>query len=129
MKKSLLTTAFYVILLLLTSCEDPSKAVPLVSYSNHVAPILQTHCLKCHNKNGEGYVKSGLNMETYSTLMAGTKFGPIINPGNSLTSNLVILINGKADPAISMPHGSLHMLTESERDTVALWIDQGAKEN
>lgn len=61
--------------------------------------------------------------------MAGTKFGPIINPGNSLTSTLVILINGKADPAISMPHGSLHMLTEPERDTVALWIDQGAKDN
>ena len=127
--KLLHITSVCAVLLLLTSCEEPSKAVPLISYTQDVSPILQTHCLKCHNKNGEGYLKSGLNMESYASLMAGTKFGPIINPGNSLTSTLVILINGKADPAISMPHGSLHMLTEPEQDTVALWIDQGAKDN
>jgi uncharacterized membrane protein len=129
MKTILFAFAAVATLLLLTSCKEPSRAVPLVSYARDIKPVLSTHCLKCHNQQGEGYNKSGLNMESYTTLMAGTKYGPIIVPGNSLTSTLVILINGKADPTISMPHGSLQLLTEKNRKTIELWIDQGAIKN
>ena len=67
-------------------------------------------------------------METYETLMKGTKFGPVIVPGNALSSSLVILIEGKA-PAIKMPHGSLQILPKTDRDLIKLWINQGAKDN
>ncbi|MEJ2179089.1 MAG: hypothetical protein P8Y28_01300 [Gammaproteobacteria bacterium] len=115
------------LILLLTSCEDSSTSQ--ISFTKQVFPILTTHCLSCHTSEGEGFKKSGLNMETYDSLMKGTKFGPVIVPGNALSSSLVILIEGKADPTIKMPHGSLQMIPQNERDTIKQWIQQGAKNN
>ena len=115
------------VLLLLISCGDTSTNQ--ISFSKHVMPILTTHCLSCHTSEGEGFKKSGLNMETYDSLMKGTKFGPVIIPGNTLSSSLVLLIEGKADPTIKMPHGSLQMIPEQERNTIKQWIEQGAKNN
>ncbi|WP_455376245.1 c-type cytochrome domain-containing protein [Kaarinaea lacus] len=122
-----LTAAFTC--LSLTGCENSSPPPETVSYARDVAPILQTHCLKCHNLEGDGYKVSGLNMESYGTLMDGTKFGPVIVPGNSISSTLVRVINGKADPAITMPHGGLQLIKEQEVKKIAHWIDQGAKDN
>ena len=121
----LLTTG--TVILLLSSCGDSSTSQ--ISFTKQVTPILTTHCLSCHTSEGEGFKKSGLNMETYESLMKGTKFGPVIVPGNALSSSLVILIDGKADPAIKMPHGSLQMIPEQERETIKQWIQQGAKNN
>ena len=115
------------LILLLTSCEDSSTSQ--ISFTKQVMPILTTHCLSCHTSEGEGFKKSGLNMESYESLMKGTKFGPVIVPGNALSSSLVILIEGKADPTIKMPHGSLQMIPQNERDTIKQWIQQGAKNN
>ena len=114
-------------LIALAGCENTTDTS--VSYSSEVAPILNANCLACHKVDGAGYLKSGLNMETYASLLAGTKYGPIIVPGNSLNSSMVILIDGKADPAISMPHGKLHLLPEKDRNIIKRWIDQGAKNN
>jgi len=116
-----------IVILLLTSCGDSSTSQ--TSFAKQVMPILTTHCLSCHTSEGEGFKKSGLNMETYESLMKGTKFGPVIVPGDALSSSLVILIEGKADPTIKMPHGSLQMIPQQERDTIKQWIKQGAKNN
>ena len=127
-----IASLFPVVLLIsvfVAGCNDASNTSSQVSYKTQVAPVLQKHCIACHNPAGDGYKISGLNMESYTTLMSGTKFGPVIIPGNSLSSTLVRLINGKADPAITMPHGGLQLLTEQEVKTIADWIDQGAMDN
>jgi len=111
----------------LTGCSKPQDTQ--VSFSQQVKPILAANCLSCHNSEGEGYKKSGLNMESHAALMKGTKFGPVIIPGNALSSSLVILIEGKGDPTIKMPHGALQLLPKSDRDAIKLWINQGAKDN
>ncbi|HEY5601673.1 MAG TPA: c-type cytochrome domain-containing protein [Gammaproteobacteria bacterium] len=116
-----------IILIALTGCGNSSTSK--VSFSKQVYPILTSRCLSCHTSEGEGYKKSGLSMETYDALMKGTKFGPVIVPGNPLSSSLVLLIEGKADPAITMPHGSLQILPQQERDTIKQWIQQGAENN
>ena len=116
-----------IILHLLSGCDNSSTSE--ISFSKQVQPILASHCLSCHNTDGEGFKKSGLNMETHEALMKGTKFGPVIVPGNALSSSLVLLIEGKADPAITMPHGSLQILPQQDRDTIKQWIQQGAKNN
>ncbi|MGD8573038.1 MAG: hypothetical protein PVG89_15025 [Gammaproteobacteria bacterium] len=105
---------------------EPEKTL---SFSRDVKPILAEHCISCHNSEGEGFKKSGLNLESYSTLMKGTKFGPVIVPGEPLSSSLVLLIDGKADPAITMPHGSLQLIPKNQRETIKQWIAQGAKDN
>lgn len=117
-------------LIFLTACQEKSApSEQLVSFKKEISPILQTHCLKCHNPQGEGYKASGLNMDSYQALMSGTKYGPIIDPGNAIGSTLVRVINAKTDPAIAMPHGGMHLLTEQDRTSIARWIDQGAKDN
>ena len=100
-----------------------------VSYSRDVKPILQANCLSCHQEGGAGYEASGFSMASYDELMQGTRFGPMVLPGDSAGSNLVVLMEGRADPSISMPHGSAKPVSAAEVDTIRRWIDQGAKKN
>jgi hypothetical protein len=99
-----------------------------VSYRTQIQPILQEHCKECHSSNGEGYKKSGFSVESYEQVMKGTKFGEVIIPGAAITSTLYILITGKADPSISMPHGR-KPLSDYDVKLIKTWIDQGAKNN
>ena len=100
-----------------------------VSFNNDVKPILEASCINCHDGSGEGSEKSGFSMKTYEDLMKGTKFGSVIKAGDSLSSTLVILVEGRADPSIKMPHGDRPALSASEIKTLRQWIDQGAMNN
>lgn len=102
---------------------------PAVSYSQDVKPILDQHCLDCHQAGGEGLVISGLNMMTYEDLMKGTRAGPMIIAGDVEGSNLLVLMEGRADPSISMPHGEQKRVAKQDIHTIRLWIEQGAKNN
>ena len=71
---------------------------------------------------------SGLDMSGYDALMKGTRYGSIVKPGDSLSSVLIMLVEGRANPAIKMPHGK----AELPKDKIAIlraWVDQGAKNN
>jgi uncharacterized membrane protein len=100
-----------------------------VSYSRDVKPILQANCLSCHQEGGAGYEASGFNMTTYDDLMTGTTYGPMVVPGDSAGSNLIVLMEGRADPSISMPHGNAEPVSAEDVNTIRRWIDQGAKKN
>jgi len=99
-----------------------------VSYQADVVPIIKDHCIECHSTGGKGLEDSGLNMSSYSALMRGTKFGPIIVQGDSVSSTLMRLIEHKADPSIAMPHHKAK-LPDDHIEIVRIWIDQGAKDN
>jgi hypothetical protein len=107
----------------LTGCagEEP------VSFTHDVKPILAANCLSCHQEGGAGYEASGFSMATYEELMKGTQYGPMILPGDAEGSNLVVLMEGRADPSISMPHGKLKRVPQSDINTIRRWIDQGAR--
>lgn len=110
----------------LVGCSGESQ----VSFSEDVQPILKEKCLKCHQEGGAGFEKNGLSMVRYENLMKGTNFGPVIEPGSSVSSTLVRLISGNADPSLKMPHGAGNKpLSESEVELIKTWIDQGAKNN
>ena len=100
-----------------------------VSYAKDIQPILNKHCIECHTQDGDGLKASGLDMGSYAGLMKGTKFGPVIKPGDGLSSTLVILVEGRADPSIKMPHGISNFLSNDETRMLRNWIDQGAKNN
>ena len=74
-----------------------------------------------------GYMSE--TMETYDDLMKGTQFGPMVIAGDALGSNMLVLMEGRADPSISMPHGSMKPVPQTEIDTIRRWIEQGAKNN
>ena len=97
-----------------------------VSFSEDVFPIIQIRCLECHKPDGDGYEKSGLDLRTYQGLMNGTKFGAMVVPGDAFTSNLMVMIDGRAK--IRMPHRK-KKLSSCEIREIRRWIRQGAKDN
>ncbi len=100
-----------------------------MSFSQDVKPILDANCIQCHQAGGEGEVASGFNMETYDSLMKGTRFGPMIIAGDVEGSNILVLMEGRADPSISMPHGQQETISKQDIQTIRLWIEQGARNN
>ena len=99
-----------------------------VSYQKEVLPILKGNCFECHTPGGSGYEKSKLDMSTYDTLMKGTQFGPVVKPGDGLTSVLVMLIENRADSSIHMPY-QRNLMSQQNIDTIKTWVNQGAKNN
>jgi hypothetical protein len=99
------------------------------SYKKDVSPILHDYCLNCHKPKGMGYEKNGLDMRTYKSLMKGTKFGPVIKPGDSFTSVLIMAIQGRVHPSIKMPYGVEGGLSKDKIEVLKKWVDQGAKDN
>jgi hypothetical protein len=69
--------------------------------------------------------------------MSGTRFGKVVEPGDSLSSSLYRLIDHQADPKIQMPphheqalaEGKMSSLSGAQINTIKTWIDQGAKNN
>jgi hypothetical protein len=102
---------------------------PEVSFARDVVPVLDKHCKSCHLPGQPGYVVSGFELGSYESLMKGTVYGPVVLPGDPLTSVLVMLIEGRVDPALKMPHGDASVPTEAEVLTIRRWVEQGAQNN
>ncbi|HSM68664.1 MAG TPA: c-type cytochrome domain-containing protein [Xanthomonadales bacterium] len=100
-----------------------------VSFARDVKPTLDRYCLECHQPGGAGFAASGLDLSSYDGVMKGTRNGPMVIPGDSMGSNLVVLMEGRADPSIKMPHGTRIKVSAAEIETVKTWIDQGAEDN
>lgn len=117
------TSAIAICVLLLAACGERE-----VSFKGDIQPILAQSCLECHSAGGVGYEKSGLLMSSYEDLMKGTRFGAIIKPGDALTSALIMLVEGRADPSIRMPHHK-DPLSKEQIGMLRNWVEQGAKNN
>jgi mono/diheme cytochrome c family protein len=111
--------------LALGACQSESP----VSFAADVKPVLDQYCLECHQPGGRGFEASGFSMATYADMLKGADNGPMIVPGDSLGSNLVVLMEGRADPSIKMPHGSTDKVAQYQIEKIKAWIDQGAKDN
>ena len=103
-------------------------AAPQTSFQEDVFPIFKGRCIDCHQPGGPGYEQSGLDLSTYEGVMKGTKFGPIVVPGDPDTSNLIWLLDWRAAPELRMPHGKKKLST-CDRDAIRHWIREGAKDN
>ncbi|AFL74678.1 c-type cytochrome domain-containing protein [Thiocystis violascens] len=99
-----------------------------VSYEKDIRPIIDKHCVECHLNGGQGHVASGFLIESYDSLMKGTKFGPVVVAGDPLSSSLYRLVAGEVDKSIQMPHGK-DPISDKEIETIERWIAQGAKNN
>jgi len=99
-----------------------------VSFKEDILPLFKWRCGSCHQPDGVGYKKSGLDLTTYAGVMKGTKFGPMVIPGEPEVSNLILLLDWRAAPALRMPHNR-KQLSSCDRDSIRKWIRQGAKNN
>jgi hypothetical protein len=103
---------------------------PRVSFQKDVYPILENNCLTCHTPpHGKGYLKTHLNMQSYETLMQGTVYGQVVLPGDSRHSILNMLVEGRVEASMRMPHERDKPLTQREIEVLRLWVEQGAQNN
>jgi hypothetical protein len=105
-----------------------------VSFKADLVPIFQERCMICHADGAPGCLASGFSLATYESLMRGTKFGPMVIPGKSADSNLLILVKHQADPSIAMPRSQTpgkpsEWLEPHQIQRIETWINQGAKNN
>jgi cytochrome c len=119
---SLVVTASAATVSRAVSISLPLEATPKY-YSEHVQPILQANCYRCHaglNRRG------GLQLDTRAGLMRGGKDGVVIVSGHPEQSLLVKLIRheGPANDPKSMPPKS--KLSDAEIATIIGWIRAGA---
>jgi hypothetical protein len=127
--RALLIGAVFAALSFSAQAATPAQGAGEVSYKNDVLPIIHDYCLNCHEPGGKGYEKSGLDMRTYQSLMKGTRFGSVIKPGDSFTSILTQVVEGRVHASIKMPLGMEGGLAKDKIGTLKKWVDQGAKNN
>ena len=113
--------------------DEPKRVLPQTSQSKKsfkedVMPIFVGRCVSCHQPGGEGQAKSGLDLTSYAGVMKGTKFGPMVIPGDPESSNLMLLLDWRASPELRMPHG-MKQLNSCDRNDIRAWIREGAKDN
>jgi mono/diheme cytochrome c family protein len=108
--------------------ERACAAQEKTSFTEDVLPIFRGRCFSCHQPGGEGAEKSGLDLTSYEGLMKGTKYGPMVVPGDAQSSNLMWLLDWRASPELRMPHGKKKLST-CDRNAIRSWINEGAKNN
>jgi WD40 repeat protein len=92
---------------------------PGVSFSQ-VEEILRESCEHCHNADDE---EGGLLMDSYASLIAGGEHGNALVPGDSASSRLMQMIDGKLKPR--MPYKE-DPLPRAQAELIRRWIDEGA---
>src|SRR5205823_2056591 len=97
----------------------PSNATP--GFTAQIEPILVKNCMACH---ASATKMGGLVMENYAFLMKGGAHGPVIVPGKSGESRMVLMLEGKVQPR--MPFGG-DPLPAADIAAIKAWIDAGAK--
>lgn len=101
-----------------------------VSFKDDIQPILHDYCVSCHSPGGRGHAKSGLDLTSYEGLMKGTKFGPVVIPGDSDASTFTKLLTG-TNKGLKMPMG-LNASGTLDRQYILImrkWVKQGARNN
>ncbi len=75
-------------------------------------------------------MKSGLDLTSYEGLMKGTRFGPVVIPGDSEASTFTKLLTG-TNKGLKMPQGLNETGTLDRQYILILrkWVKQGAKNN
>ena len=104
---------------------DAARALE-ASFADDVAPILDASCIKCHGgepDGGEVVLEAGLNLTSYESVMVGSEFGSVVEPGNPDDSMLLVLVEDGDMPEEGDP------LTPEQIEVIRTWIAEGAENN
>ena len=95
---------------------------PVPDWSKQVAPILQKHCVGCHNADDR---EGKLSLESFADLLKGGKHGSAVQPGEPKSSRLLLLVSGQAKPV--MPPDKDERLSREQIAILTAWVAGGAK--
>lgn len=107
-----------VVLLAAACTREYIEDVNGVCFEQDVLPIFQSNCTQsgCHNSNDH---EEGLDYSNYTGIMES------VEPGNYKGSEVYKYITKSGEEA--MPPSPYDRLTDEQITTIALWIEQGAK--
>ena len=91
-------------------------------YSRHIQPIFTKYCTGCHNDEER---EGKLSLASYATLLKGGAKGAVVNPGHVDLSRMLLVLTGKAEPA--MPPKDNEKPKPGEIAILTAWIAAGAK--
>lgn len=100
--------------------KDGDKDKEVVTYKDHVLPILRKHCVNCHNADK---ATSDLNVMSYQTLVAGGASGEAVSPGKPDQSLLYQVIAHLEEPYMPPKQPKI---PDAEIAVVRRWIELGA---
>jgi hypothetical protein len=93
----------------------PAAAQRAPLFKSEIMPVLEKNCVMCH---GEKQKMAGLDLSSFSGMMAGSSSGPVIAPGKPDRSMLWKMIEND-----QMPQGG--KLTTAEKQLIHAYIEQG----
>jgi len=99
------------------------KAKTKVTFQDQALGVFRNRCNSCHNADKQ---KGGLNLEGYTTAMAGGSSGKVIEPGDPDASTLYAVMTHAEEP--KMPPNSAR-IPDAEIAIIRQWIEGGALEN
>ena len=106
---------------------EPQRAMPLLDsvnmFTDIVQPILDKHCISCHNAQKS---KGELNLSNIEGLLKGGKSGNTIVAGNVEKSELFHRITLPPESSRFMPSGNRPPLMAIEINFIREWIENGA---
>ncbi len=109
--------------LLIASAGSLHAAEP--SFTNDVLPFLNRCCAECHQGKGKG----GVSVDTYESLMKGSKKKrQVVVPGQPDKSLLLLAVEGKSDKKMP-PKKAAAQPTAEEIAALRAWIKAGAKDD
>jgi len=100
----------------------PALAQSPVDFARDVQPIFKRKCLVCHN---EKTANNGVRFDDGAAALAGGYSGPVILPGKSAESKLILRVSSDKKGFMMPPGGPA--LKPEEIAALRAWIDQGAK--
>lgn len=108
-----------------TGCQISTMKMPqVVNFQTHIRPILEMHCLECHN-HINAPENANLNLETRRTALTTGDHAPVIIPGNGRQSVLYrVLAVDDTHPMFMPPTPDRPW--QAQLDLIEKWIDQGA---
>jgi WD40 repeat protein len=97
-----------------------SMEQPMTNFADHVMPIFQARCLRCHSADK---AKGGLNLSLHASALEGGSSGKVIVPGDPGGSRILALILQTEEPVMP-PSGD--PLKPEEVEVIRRWIADGA---
>ncbi|MAR10278.1 MAG: hypothetical protein CL681_09920 [Blastopirellula sp.] len=96
----------------------------VVTFDDHVKPILRQYCLKCHGNDEQN---ADLNLQHYATLLEGGSAGAVVKAGQADASILYLAITNQDDAARMPPESP--PIPAAAIATIRSWINTGLRES
>ncbi len=94
-----------------------------VTYDDHILPIFENSCTNCHNPDKK---KGGLDLSSYTSMMAGGSGGKVAVPGEGGDSRIFLTTTHSEEPFMP-PKGD--KLDKKQLTLIRAWIDGGLLES